>query len=64
MLFTFVFTTQLGEIPIIHAAREGNRDLVKLIFPHTKPIASLPNWSVDGIITTVKYMPSSAKVYT
>jgi hypothetical protein len=61
MLLSFVFTMQFGEIPIMHAAREGQRDLVEVIFPHTKPIASLPNWSVDGIITTVKYMPS--KVY-
>ncbi|RCV19373.1 hypothetical protein SETIT_3G378600v2 [Setaria italica] len=50
-----------GEIPIMHAAHEGRRDLVKVIFPHTKPISSLPNWNVDGIITTIKHMPSNAK---
>ncbi|TKW29447.2 hypothetical protein SEVIR_3G395401v4 [Setaria viridis] len=51
-----------GEIPIMHAAHEGRRDLVKVIFPHTKPISSLPNWNVDGIITTIKHMPSNAKI--
>ncbi|CAL4898070.1 unnamed protein product [Urochloa decumbens] len=47
--------------PIVHAACKGRRDLVEILFPHTKPIALLPNWSVDGIITTTDSLPSRAK---
>ncbi|CAN6338846.1 unnamed protein product [Urochloa humidicola] len=47
----------IGENPIMQAARDRRRDLVEILFPQTKPIASLPSWSVDGIIATMKYMP-------
>ncbi|CAL4898066.1 unnamed protein product [Urochloa decumbens] len=47
--------------PIMHAACNGRRDLVEILFPHTKPIAYVPNWSVDGIITTTKSIPFMAK---
>lgn len=40
----------------------GDRELVEILFPRTKPIASLPNWSVDGIIDTMKYLPLKAQV--
>ncbi|CAN6334851.1 unnamed protein product [Urochloa humidicola] len=50
-----------GENPLMQAARNGRRDLVEIIFPRTKPIASLPNWSVDGIIAIMKYMPFKFK---
>lgn len=54
---------QFGENPTMCAASDGRRDLVEILFPHTKPIASVPNWSVDGIITSVKSMPFKAAVY-
>ncbi|CAN6329739.1 unnamed protein product [Urochloa humidicola] len=47
--------------PIMHAASNGRRDLVEILFPHTKPIACVSNWSVDGIITTTKSIPFMAK---
>lgn len=53
----FIFTMQHGKISIIHAAECGRRELVEILFPHTRPVPSLPDWSVDGIIETTKYMP-------
>uniref|UniRef100_A0ACD6AMR4 Uncharacterized protein n=1 Tax=Avena sativa TaxID=4498 RepID=A0ACD6AMR4_AVESA len=41
---------QHGAIPIEVAAARGRRKLVEILFPGTKPISSLPDWSVDGII--------------
>ncbi|CAN6352271.1 unnamed protein product [Urochloa humidicola] len=46
--------------PIVVAAVHGRRDLVEILFPWTKPIASLPDWSIDGIIIGVKYLFSKA----
>ncbi|XP_037461978.1 putative ankyrin repeat protein RF_0381 [Triticum dicoccoides] len=43
-----------GAIPVEQAAVHGRRDLVEVLFPRTKPIPSLLDWSVDGIIRTVK----------
>ncbi|VAH98438.1 unnamed protein product [Triticum turgidum subsp. durum] len=43
-----------GAIPVELAAVHGRCDLVEVLFPRTKPIPSLPDWSVDGIIRTVK----------
>ncbi|XP_048549049.1 poly [ADP-ribose] polymerase tankyrase-1-like [Triticum urartu] len=45
---------QHGDIPIKRAAVRGQRELVELLFPKTNPIPSVPDWSVDGIITTMK----------
>lgn len=59
----FVFTMQFGENPIICAACAGRRDLVEILLPHTKPIAYVPNWSVDGIIATTKSKSFNAKVH-
>ncbi|CAL4898071.1 unnamed protein product [Urochloa decumbens] len=47
--------------PIMYAAKKGRRDLVEILFPHTKPIASVPNWSIDGIISTMEHVPFMAK---
>ncbi|KAF8733381.1 hypothetical protein HU200_014988 [Digitaria exilis] len=52
---------QHGRIPIMIVAALGDRELVEILFPRTKPIASLPNWSVDGIIDTMKYLPLKAQ---
>ncbi|KAM0865935.1 hypothetical protein ACQ4PT_042945 [Festuca glaucescens] len=41
---------QHGVIPIELAAARGRRKLVEILFPRTKPIRSLLDWSVDGII--------------
>ncbi|KAM3207144.1 hypothetical protein ACQJBY_062388 [Aegilops geniculata] len=43
-----------GAIPVEQAAVHGRRDLVEVLFPMTEPIPSLIDWSVDGIIRTVK----------
>ncbi|CAN6329744.1 unnamed protein product [Urochloa humidicola] len=52
---------EFGENPLMQAARNERRDLVKVLLPQTKPIASLPNWSLEGIIATMKYMPFKLK---
>ncbi|CAL4898034.1 unnamed protein product [Urochloa decumbens] len=52
---------EFGENPIMCAACAGRHDLVEILFPYTKPIASVPNWSVDGIINTTKSMSFKAK---
>ncbi|TVT98380.1 hypothetical protein EJB05_00575 [Eragrostis curvula] len=47
-----------GRFPIMAAADNGQRELVEILFPRTKQIPSLPDWSVDGIIRAMKYMQS------
>uniref|UniRef100_A0ACD5XGV2 Uncharacterized protein n=1 Tax=Avena sativa TaxID=4498 RepID=A0ACD5XGV2_AVESA len=44
-----------GAIPIEQAAVHCRRELVEVLFPRTKPIPSLPDWSIDGIIRTVNF---------
>ncbi|CAN6334853.1 unnamed protein product [Urochloa humidicola] len=46
--------------PIMVAAVHDRRDLVEVLFPWTKPIACVPDWSVDGIMINVKYMFAKA----
>uniref|UniRef100_A0A0E0RJM7 Serine/threonine-protein kinase BSK1-like TPR repeats domain-containing protein n=1 Tax=Oryza rufipogon TaxID=4529 RepID=A0A0E0RJM7_ORYRU len=43
-----------GRIPIMVAAARGQRELVEILFPRTKPIPCLPDWNVDGIIRTMR----------
>jgi len=45
---------QHGDIPIKRAAARGLREIVELLLPRTNPIPSVPDWSVDGIITTMR----------
>ncbi|CAL4905379.1 unnamed protein product [Urochloa decumbens] len=44
-----------GKSPIMLAAAQEHRELVEIQFPRTKPIPSMLDWSVDGIIRTMKY---------
>ncbi|CAL5092574.1 unnamed protein product [Urochloa decumbens] len=45
-----------GTFPVMLAAAREHRELVEILFPQTKPIPFLPDWSVDGIIKTMKYL--------
>ncbi|CAL4891192.1 unnamed protein product [Urochloa decumbens] len=45
-----------GRSPIILAATSEHRELVEILFPRTKPICYVPDWSVDGIIRAMKYL--------
>ncbi|PVH63184.1 hypothetical protein PAHAL_3G487400 [Panicum hallii] len=45
-----------GKFPIMLAAAREHHELVEIQFPWTKPIPSVPDWSVDGIIGTMKYL--------
>ncbi|CAM0949900.1 unnamed protein product [Alopecurus aequalis] len=45
---------QHGDVPIKRAAARGLREIVELLLPRTNPISSVPDWSVDGIITTMR----------
>ncbi|WVZ91143.1 LOW QUALITY PROTEIN: hypothetical protein U9M48_037348 [Paspalum notatum var. saurae] len=45
---------EFGKNAIMVAADKGLRDVVEILFPWTKPIAYVPNWSVDGIIIFMK----------
>ncbi|KAF8692213.1 hypothetical protein HU200_039816 [Digitaria exilis] len=45
-----------GKIPIMFAAVHGHRELVEILFPRTRPIPSVPDWSVDGIIRSMKFL--------
>jgi hypothetical protein len=45
---------QFGRTPIEFAASEGRRDMVEMLFPLTSPIPTLPEWSIDGIISHVE----------
>ena len=43
-----------GAVPIELAAARGQRELVEILFPKTKPIPSQPVWSVNGIMNTAR----------
>ncbi|KAE8787359.1 Ankyrin repeat, PH and SEC7 domain containing protein secG [Hordeum vulgare] len=43
-----------GTTPIEIAALRGRWDMVEMLFPLTSPISTLPDWSVDGIISHVQ----------
>ncbi|KAL6622580.1 hypothetical protein ACP70R_032459 [Stipagrostis hirtigluma subsp. patula] len=45
-----------GKTPIMLAATDEQRELVEILLPWTKPVPFVPDWSVDGIIRTVKYV--------
>ncbi|XP_047074857.1 ankyrin-1-like [Lolium rigidum] len=45
---------EFGRTPIEFAASEGRRDMVEMLFPLTSPIPTLPEWSIDGIISHVE----------
>jgi hypothetical protein len=51
---SFFCTMQDGKIPIMYPAFNGHRELVEILFPKTRPVSSLPDWSVDGIIRSMK----------
>ncbi|CAN6356868.1 unnamed protein product [Urochloa humidicola] len=50
-----------GKVPIMWAGGHGNRELVEILFPRTKPIPSIPDWSVDGILRATKYLHLEAQ---
>ncbi|KAF8765578.1 hypothetical protein HU200_008405 [Digitaria exilis] len=43
------------------AAVNGQRELVEILFPVTRPIPSVPDWSVDGIIRGIKHLHFEAQ---
>ncbi|XP_048528378.1 putative ankyrin repeat protein RF_0381 [Triticum urartu] len=45
---------QHGAVPIELAAARGQRELVEMLFPKTKPIPSQPVWSINGIMNTAR----------
>jgi hypothetical protein len=45
---------QLGQLPIELAVSHGCREEVEMLFPLTKPIPGVRNWSVDGVISHAK----------
>uniref|UniRef100_K3ZDN6 Uncharacterized protein n=1 Tax=Setaria italica TaxID=4555 RepID=K3ZDN6_SETIT len=49
---------ELGKNAIIYAAEGGLGDVVEILFPWTKSIVFLPDWSVDGIINAMKCFKS------
>ncbi|CAD6267122.1 unnamed protein product [Miscanthus lutarioriparius] len=46
-----------GKFPIILAAAHERRKLVEILLPQTNPIPSMPDWTVDGIVNTMKNLP-------
>ncbi|XP_066358434.1 uncharacterized protein [Miscanthus floridulus] len=48
-----------GRLPIMLAATREKRELVEILLPQTKPIPSVPDWTVDGIIRAMKLIQSS-----
>jgi hypothetical protein len=55
----FVILMQNGRLPIMLAATCEKRELVEILLPQTKPIPSVPDWSVDGIIRAMKLIQLS-----
>jgi hypothetical protein len=54
---TFAIVMQYGRFPIMQAAAHGRREIVEILLPRTNPIPYLPDWSVGGIISTMKTLP-------
>ncbi|KAM3278928.1 hypothetical protein ACQJBY_046302 [Aegilops geniculata] len=46
---------ECGNTLIEVAASKGSRDMVEMLFPLSSPISTLPDWSIDGIISHVKH---------
>ncbi|GJN20194.1 hypothetical protein PR202_gb07540 [Eleusine coracana subsp. coracana] len=44
----------LGRLPIELAAINDCREEVEMLFPLTKPIPTVPNWSIDGVVSHSK----------
>lgn len=44
----------LGRLPVELAALKNCMEEVELLFPLTKPIPDVPNWSIDGVISHAK----------
>ncbi|CAN6338843.1 unnamed protein product [Urochloa humidicola] len=52
-----------GKIPImVAAAVHRKRELVKILFPLTRPIPSVPDWSIDGVIRGLEYLPVEPQI--
>ncbi|WVZ91131.1 hypothetical protein U9M48_037341 [Paspalum notatum var. saurae] len=45
-----------GTFPIMKAAAKEHRELVEILFPLTRQIPTVPAWSIDGIIRTMKHL--------
>lgn len=56
------FMMQDGKIPIMCAAGHAHRELVEILFPKTRPIPSVPDWSIDGIMRTINCQRFNTKV--
>ena len=55
MTVIFPSIAQLGWLPVqLAAARDCNEE-VEMLFPLTSPIPTIPNWSIDGIISHAKF---------
>ncbi|CAN6361701.1 unnamed protein product [Urochloa humidicola] len=50
-----------GKIPIMNAAVHGKCELVEILFPKTRPVPSIPDWSIDGIIRSMKHQRFEAQ---
>ncbi|EMS62325.1 Ankyrin-1 [Triticum urartu] len=48
------FGMEYGKLPIELAARRDCMEEVEMLFPLTSPIPTIPNWSIDGIISHAK----------
>lgn len=50
------------KFPVMLAAAREHRELVEILLPRAKLIPSMPDWSVDGIIRTMKYLQYEPQV--
>ncbi|CAL5092572.1 unnamed protein product [Urochloa decumbens] len=51
-----------GKIPIMVAALHRKRELVKILFPLTRPIPSVMDWITDGVIRSMEYLPFEPQI--
>ncbi|CAN6172065.1 unnamed protein product [Urochloa humidicola] len=47
-----------GRTPIEVAAVRGTREIVEMLFPLTSPVSTIPDWSIDGIISHMNAIAS------
>lgn len=51
-----------GATAIEIAALHGRRDIVEMLFPLTSPVATVPDWSIDGIISHVNIFNMNPRI--
>ncbi|GJN35393.1 hypothetical protein PR202_gb24165 [Eleusine coracana subsp. coracana] len=53
-----------GKILIMYAATRKQHEIVENLFAKTKPVSSVPDWSIDGVISAMEHMCLEKMTYS